>query len=102
MKHTRRFFVLFGIFILVMGVSGMHSAIAADKIDINKASVEELTQLKGIGQKIAERIVEYRKTNGPFGKPEAIMDVKGIGSKTFENNKDLIIVGKVADKKGKK
>lgn len=61
-------------------------------ININEASVEVLTQLKGVGPVYAERIVQYRQENGPFEKPEDIMDVKGIGPKTFEDNQDLITV----------
>ena len=62
------------------------------KININTASVEELTQLKGIGPNHAAKIIEFREKNGPFKIPEDIMQVPGIGQKTFENNKDLIIV----------
>ena len=61
-----------------------------DKINLNTASVEELMQLKRIGPTLAARIVEYRKNNGPFKKPEDIMKVKGIGPKTWELNKDRI------------
>ena len=63
-----------------------------DKININKASVEELTRLKQIGLKKAQRIVDYREEHGPFQQPEDIMEVKGIGPKTFELNKDRITV----------
>ena len=63
-----------------------------DKININKASVEELTRLKQIGLKKAQRIVDYREEHGPFQQPEDIMKVKGIGPKTFESNKDRITV----------
>jgi len=49
-------------------------------------------QLKRIGPKYAERIIEYREKNGPFKTPEDIMKVKGIGPKTFELNKDMITV----------
>jgi competence protein ComEA len=62
------------------------------KININEASVDELTQLKNIGTVYAERIVQYREENGPFAKPEDIMKVKGIGAKTWELNKERILV----------
>ena len=62
------------------------------KININEASVAELTQLKRIGPKIGKRIVEYRENHGPFVQPEDIMNVKGIGPKTFKLNKDRITV----------
>jgi competence protein ComEA len=61
------------------------------KVNINKASVEELTILKRIGPSYAQRIVDYRNEHGPFQKPEDIMNVKGIGFKTFEANKDIIV-----------
>lgn len=62
------------------------------KLDLNKASIEELVQLKGIGHSYAERILEYRDKNGPFTQVEDIMKIKGIGNKTFESIKELIIV----------
>jgi competence protein ComEA len=62
----------------------------AEKININKASAVTLRQLKRIGPKLSERIVEYREKNGPFERPEDIMQVRGIGPKTFELNKDRI------------
>ena len=65
---------------------------APAKININKASVEELTQLDGIGPEYAERIIQYREAHGPFERPEGIMNVKGIGQKIWEANKDHIAV----------
>ena len=62
------------------------------KIDINTASAEELAHLKGIGQKKAAAIVEFRETNGSFLLPEDLVKVPGIGPKTFEANKDRITV----------
>lgn len=62
------------------------------KININKAGVEELATLERVGEKYAQRILEYREANGPFKKPEDIMKVKGIGSKVWEANKDRISV----------
>ena len=62
------------------------------KININTASAEELTRLKGIGASYAAKIIDFREKNGPFKTPENLMDVPGIGQKTFERNKDVIVV----------
>lgn len=62
------------------------------KIDINKATAQELTQLKGIGDKTAEQIIEYRTNTAKFTKIEDIMNIKGIGEKKFEAIKDQITV----------
>jgi competence protein ComEA len=61
------------------------------KVNINKATVDELCVLKRIGPSYAQRIVDYREQNGPFEKPKDIMKVKGIGLKTFEANKEFIV-----------
>jgi competence protein ComEA len=62
------------------------------QININTATVDELVQLQRIGQSYAAKIIEYREVNGPFEKPEDIMNVPGIGPKTFEINRDFISV----------
>ncbi len=62
------------------------------KININTAAKAELMELDRIGPKYAERIIEYREKVAPFQKPEDIMKVKGIGKKTYEANKDRIVV----------
>lgn len=61
------------------------------KVNINTGDKEILMTLKHVGAKIAERIIEYRKAH-PFETPQDIMNVKGIGTKVFEANKDRIIV----------
>lgn len=53
-------------------------------VDLNSATLTELTQLPGIGARTAERIVAWRKEHGPFKRPEEIMHVKGIGEKGFK------------------
>jgi competence protein ComEA len=63
-----------------------------EKVNINTATAEEIAQLKNIGSTYAIRIVEYRQENGPFEKPEDILQVKGIGEKTYELNKNRITV----------
>ena len=62
------------------------------KIDINTASADELLQLTGIGEKKAAMIIEFREKQGPFKSPEDLMKVPGIGTKTFEANKERIEV----------
>lgn len=64
------------------------------KININTASVEELTELQKVGPKTAERIVAYRNDNGPFKTVDDLKNVKGIGHKILKLNKGHITVGK--------
>ena len=62
------------------------------KVNINTADVATLTTLKGVGPALAERITAFRKNNGPFAKAEDLMQVKGVGEKIFERNKEVITV----------
>ena len=100
MKKTLSVLALCTAVLFVMSMAGSLLADDSAKININTASIDELAQLKRIGLKYAERIVEYREKNGPFQRPEEIMLVKGIGTKTWELNKEQIIVEVVKDKKG--
>ena len=61
-------------------------------ININNSSVRELESLDGIGPVLAERIVEYRKNNGFFASIEDITNVSGIGEKKFDAIKEMITV----------
>ena len=57
-------------------------------VDINTATAKELaTNLKGIGIKKAQAIIEYRKTNGKFSNVSELANIKGIGKKTVATNK---------------
>ncbi len=62
-------------------------------ININTASQEELALLPGIGESLAGRIIDYRVEHGNFAKVEDIMEVKGIGEKIFSELHDYITVG---------
>jgi competence protein ComEA len=62
-------------------------------INLNTASATEIASLPGIGAKTAELIVEYRQKNGPFKKVEEIMNVRGVGEKSFLKLKSRISVG---------
>ena len=59
-------------------------------ISINSASKEELMTLPGIGEVIAQRIIDYRNSNGLFQTLEDLKKVKGIGEKTFEKLREKI------------
>ena len=61
-------------------------------ININNASLEELQVLPKIGPAMAKRIIDYRQANGPFTNISEIMNVKGIGKKTYLKLQDLISV----------
>src|SRR3982750_2528729 len=61
-------------------------------ININTATQAQFESLPGLGPKVAERILEYRQKNGPFKKVEDLMNVKGIGEKSFLKLKPLITV----------
>ena len=61
------------------------------KVNINTATVEELKTLKGVGEKKAEAIIEYRKKNGSFKTKEDLMKVRGIGKKLFESFQERIV-----------
>ncbi len=62
------------------------------KININTATVEELSTLEGIVEVKAESIIEFRDNHGHFTKVEDLKNVKGIGDKIFEKIKDQITV----------
>ena len=90
MTRFKKFIVLAIVVSFVMALVPVALAEDAAMVNINKASVADLMKLKNIGQKYAERIVAYREKNGPFKKPEDLLNVKGIGPKILALNKDRI------------
>lgn len=99
MKKTGVVMAIIGALMLIIGFSpaitsaktadvkateGQTKSVAVQQIDINKADIEMLTQLPGIGPKTAEAIIAYRKDVGQFKSLEDLVEVKGIGPKKLE------------------
>ena len=61
-------------------------------LDLNRATLEELMTLPRIGEKLAQRILDYRAQYGRFSALEQLMDVEGIGEGTFEGLRELVTV----------
>jgi competence protein ComEA len=61
-------------------------------VNINTATLDQLETLPGIGEVLAQRIIDYREENGPFGSVEDLLDVSGIGDATLAELKPLITV----------
>lgn len=86
MKHLIRTVVT----VILLGLS---LQLNAAPVNINTADAETLAaNIKGVGDKKAEAIVEYRKAHGPFQKAEDLTNIKGIGPKLIEDNRDVILV----------
>jgi competence protein ComEA len=68
------------------------SSAAKIVVNLNSATADQLASLPGIGERTAQRIIEYRQKNGPFKKAEDLMNIQGIGEKSFLRLKDLVTV----------
>ncbi|MGD9017785.1 MAG: helix-hairpin-helix domain-containing protein [Desulfobacterales bacterium] len=92
MKQARMRTIMAALLMVATLLVGTVWAQSSTAININTATVDELTTLNRIGVAIAERIVAHREANGPFNQAEDLMNVKGVGQKVFELNEDRIIV----------
>ncbi len=63
-----------------------------ERIDLNNATDKELKRLPGVGNEIARRIIEYRELKGGFKSVEELKNIKGIGEKRFNSIKDLVAI----------
>ena len=94
--YRNRFTICCNLLIAILGFFISAPPVQAALVNINTAGSEELQTLTGIGPSYAERIIEYRNTNGLFQKTEDIKNVKGIGDATFLKIKDFVTVGDVS------
>jgi competence ComEA-like helix-hairpin-helix protein len=83
--------LLVGLVLAAVG-RGVRAAEPNPRININTASAQELARLPGIGPAKAEAILQHRAQH-PFAKAEELRDVKGIGEKLYERIKDQVTVG---------
>lgn len=79
-----------------VGVASAASKAPAGKININTATAAQLTELPGVGEKLAARIVEYRQKSGGFKSIQEIMNVKGVGEKNFAKLQPFLTAGETA------
>jgi len=102
------FQTLRAIAIIFIGIAPYASVWANQKtgparpVNINTATRTELIQIPRIGEKMAGRIVEFRKTRGPFKRIEEIMNVQGMGEKTFLSIRQHLTVGNPSVNNAKK
>ena len=66
--------------------------VSTEVVNLNSATADQIATLPGIGPKTADLVVQYRVKNGPFKKIEEIMNVRGIGEKSFLKMKDRLTV----------
>jgi competence protein ComEA len=74
------------------GVDAPDRTAAAGRLDLNRATLEELMALPGIGEARAQRILDYRAEHGPFRQAAELMNVSGIGEKIYAGLRDLVYV----------
>ncbi len=82
--------LLLSLFVAIILSSGL--AFAADKINVNTATKTELQMLKGVGDATADAIIKYWEENGDFKSVEELFNVKGIGNKKVEKLADKVTV----------
>jgi competence protein ComEA len=86
---------------LALGVSSAMAAGAgkpapAGRVNLNSATAAQLATLPGIGPKVAARIVEYRQKSGGFKSVQELMNIQGVGEKSFQKLQPYVTTGETA------
>ena len=86
--------------LIILGIVLSATLASAAPININTADAATLAaNIKGVGAKKAQAIIQYRKANGPFKRVDDIVKVKGIGSKLLEKNRADLLISPTKTKK---
>lgn len=97
---------LFLLSVMAAGASPLQEASSRPRtttsVNLNTATAADLEALPGVGARVAQRIVDYRAKHGPFRRVEDVMNVQGIGEKSFLKLKPMLVVAPPAktDAKG--
>jgi len=89
MKNIKKVFI-YCLLLLVFSFA-CQPAFALEQVNLNTATIEQLVQLKGIGEKLAQKIIEYRNLH-KFATVDELTNVKGIGEKLLEKLRDQLTV----------
>ena len=89
--RSKRFIAIFSALLVMFAFIAPASGQDAEKVNINKATATELAKLQEVGPKFAVRIIEYRQKYGPFKLTEELMEIRGIGPRTYDKIRDQII-----------
>lgn len=100
MTHRRFVAAVLALALAALVVPGMAAADSkpepSGRINVNTATVDQLSTLPGVGPKLAARIVEYRQKSGSFRSTQELMNVKGIGEKNLARIETWLSVGDAA------
>jgi competence protein ComEA len=67
------------------------------RVDVNRATLSELADLPGIGPKLAQRVIDYRRANGQFKNIDDLLFVKGIGRKKLDRMRNLVTIHRTSE-----
>jgi competence protein ComEA len=83
--NTRTTIAVLALIVIASALASATESASVGVVNINTAGVEQLQLLPRVGPALAQRIVDFRETNGPFGSINELVAVKGIGEKSLEN-----------------
>ncbi len=81
-----------GLVLAPVAMAQKSKSASTEKVNLNTATAEQLQTLPGIGPSLAKTIIEHRTKNGKFNKVEELLNVKGIGEKKFQQIKDRLVI----------